>query len=323
MEKTYKINTNHLIALCHINEEFKNFQLNLSAEIAKDKDFIVYLVMYLMGKRLFGHNNVKMFYRLNKLTIDKIEKYTAFSSFFQSNFDSNGHPSLNLSTFYDYLQNNQKEISQILILLAKIKNLGLDQIHFDENYDFTQTSYSFDIDSSSFSYLSGIEIIPSADSSKTSYVSRNSNYMILIGQSLWREKNEIFLNSLVFDSQELPNSLEKSETYEKIMNLKTGKKQESTIISETVDLSVNVYDLQQLYEEISYRVNNYTSIAEKEELLKLLASISSLIAKMEEISSKNKSQVASTYLEFSPEYIEEEQKEYVRKREEASHYIWL
>lgn len=86
MEKiktTKKIDTNNMIALCHIVDEFPEFEKWLLSVISSkyNRDFIFQVWDISQGEFKLGARKAKRFYRENKLVIDIINQYSSLPMF--------------------------------------------------------------------------------------------------------------------------------------------------------------------------------------------------------------------------------------------------
>ena len=186
MEKnSHSLDTNNMIALCHIFEEFKEFENKLLQIISSkyNRDFVFQLWEISKGKFKIGARKAKKFYSENKDIIDIINKYSTLPTFVNLNYDYNGKPNGDLQFFYGYLLKHKEEISKILLLIEKIKELGFINFELEEDLDFTKeiySAYSSFRDNFRIIYAANLQAIPNyVDNIK--YRTLDSNYKMELG----------------------------------------------------------------------------------------------------------------------------------------------
>ena len=93
MEKNYRAETNNIIALCHILDDFEEFNKRLIPVISSkyNRNFVFKLWDISEGKFRFGARKAKKFYKENKSVIDTINKYTNITRFINANYDWQGN----------------------------------------------------------------------------------------------------------------------------------------------------------------------------------------------------------------------------------------
>lgn len=316
-KNNYSANINNLIVLCHIIDDWEEFEKKLIPVIA-NKDTLVKLCDISKGKI---DKKVKKFYVENKIIIDKINEYSNISSLIhdcycqQINIDS-------FYFFYQYILTHKDKINNILELLEKLKKLGLNELEYNENADFTKETYNVHTNFSTnfrFVYLDQLEAIPSYESNKIKYKSKNSCYKITLNvddekissTSFW---NKIYLNDLTFDPNRLPSELSKEETFDKILKLREQKHQQYSAIKDSVDLGIGIADLYLMFDSVNNKINSLSNIEKKEELIELLQTIKNAILEMKTISTEFDKNIATNNPDISEEYLEDEKKKYIIRR---------
>lgn len=134
---------------------------------------------------------------------------------------------------YEYILNNISKLDNIKELLGKLKQLGFEDIIFNTYMKLTTETFSIFVNPTMnrcITYLDNMEALPSMDIDKITYMSDNSDYRIdLMTSSRYDKKlvlrgSVIYLTSLVFDKDKLPDSLDVSVIYDKVISLTYGKK---------------------------------------------------------------------------------------------------
>lgn len=325
---SYEIGTSELMALCHILGEFEEFQKNikefLSSKYCDYNTFKHDLSDISHGRFKLGASKTKKFYSENKSVVDKINKYSHIILFLDYNFTTNGDTYDNLLFFYNYILNHSNEIDKILAVLNKLKKLGFENLDFNSNWDFTKEIHKIDtvfICDSDIVYLDNLVAVPDYNPGTLSYKTTNSQYKIYIGKVGFAHKN-IFLNSLTFNSDVLPSSLSIKEILYKVLELKEEKKKEYTSIEDSVKLGVSIDDLYDMYNTVSSTIDKLESVEKKAELAELLLTIKEAILKMQTISTEYNQKVADENPSISEEFLEEQKKAYIRRREDSKIHVW-
>lgn len=321
MEKTYKMDTNNLITLCHIVDDFKEFEKKLKPAITNkyNRNFIFQLWDVSQGKFKIGAIKAKKFYEQNKKVIDTINKYSNVPTFINLNYGYYGDE-LNdnsITVFYNYLLENKDKLDKILAVLNKIKELGFGDINFNPELDFSQLYYSIynRINNNwEFIYLDNLVARPhyNYNNNKVIYKTTDSSYKIKLKVFLGKIKEydkEITLNDLTFDYNRLPNSLSIEDTFDKISNLNS----ENTVVKNSVDLNVSIDDLMIMHNIINRKLNSLDDVDKKQELIKLLTDIKDTAVKMHEIVVEYDNDIISNNEDITEELLKEEKEQYKRR----------
>lgn len=322
MEKNYSTNINNIITLCHIIDDYEEFQKKLLSVLSPkyNRDFVYQLWNISEGKFCLGARKAKRFYQENKSIIDTINKYSNVAMFVNLSYDSYGKPYDSFKFFYNYLLNHKQEISKILVLLVKLKEFGLYDFKFNENLDFTKETYSaHPIFERNFEiiYVANAQVIPNY----TDYINYNtidSNYkmrMTKYGNEISRIGSSIILNSLLFDPNTLPAKLDREHTFEQILNLQNEQKEKTQIIRNSVDLDISVLDLEQQLDITTTKINGLEDVKNKEELVTILSSIKEDVEKLRMLSDQHNNRISKENSSLTPELLEKEKKLYIRRRE--------
>lgn len=320
MKENYRIKVNSAIALCHVLDEFEQFEENLKLFIPQaSHDFLIKLFNISKGQKYLGSGKTKKFYNENKEIIDKINEYSNITEFIGGIYTSDVCTG-SLDFLYGYLLVNRENIDKIISTLEKLKQTGIDNIEFNDDLHFGREQYNlnkFFYDNTHFVYLDNIKIIPNYDSSSVIYENNNSNYMLNLlreSRKIRSVNNTIILNDLTIDPNLLPNEISKGETFDMIIKKALEKEYECSVIRDSVDLSVGINELNYFINDFSEKISNLESVNEKEELLELLKNMKESIIEMEKISDKHEEFVLSKSFDISKELLEDEKKKYIKKR---------
>lgn len=129
---------------------------------------------------------------------------------------------------YEYILSNINELNNIKDLLVKLKKLGFDDIIFDVYMNITYDKYNISIDYTKnrcITYLDNIMVLPNSSEDVITYRSNKSDYKIELMTSSRYDNTVIlrgkiiYLTSLVFDKDRLPDNLDLNDIYSKIVTL--------------------------------------------------------------------------------------------------------
>lgn len=321
MERNYSAETKNIIALCHIIDDFEGFRERLMPMIssAYNRNFVFQLFEISHGEFIFGASIARKFYSENKSIIDTINKYSNINRFINDNYNCYGEPEGSLEFFYGYILNHKDEMDKILAVLEKLNELGFDSFEFNENLDFTTELYGVEPTfrrNRHITYVANPEVIPSYDSYIT-FGTTGSNYKMnldILGDKICGYKN-IKLNSLLFDSKSFPESINRKNTFDYILELKDAQKEQTDAIRNSVNLSVSVENLDMQLVASSIVISKLDGVENKGEMLAILESIREDIEKLKTLSLQHDSRVSEQQPLVTPEVLEKEKALYLRRRD--------
>lgn len=322
MENYYRAEISHIIALCHIIDEFEDFEERLSPKY--NQKFISQLWNISQGKNKIGARKVKRFYNDNKEVIDTINKYSNILTFINFIYDFYGILNGDLKFFYEYLLKNKEQKQQILAVLGKLKELGFNDFEFDENIDFTQKTYEVEPEFGRnfyIYYVANAQVIPNYKY-YVSYKTANSNYKMELSVDFGEFSDygrDIVLNSLLFDPNTLPEKIDRENIFEPLVRAKNEQKEKCDIIRNSVDLSIGVTDLEGKLKDTNDMVNNLDSIDSKEQLLAILENISTEVKKLRVLSEQYDLDISKQEPELTLDVLKSEKVKCLKRRE-ASKY---
>lgn len=314
-----KININILITLCEIIEDYKSFYNdyeNLIKTIT-NRDLARDAYKFMMGNFSIRASKYTNFINKHKDTIEIMKRnHSLFDLVFLS-YDKKGrrrdYPK-SIDYFYNYIEKHQKDKTTIKAFLLKLKQLGFNEIIFDEDIDFTKETYSFhDYRNISFSFLENMEACLTYPGSTIKYKSNDSSYCMHLSYDLKKEieyDKEIYLNTLIINPNRLPDELTFSSTVEVIKKLVDDKKDEYSDIKKSVDLSVATSDLLNEFKNLKQVISEFKN----DELSKEIDKMEGIIEYLQIYGSNFIKKVADSNLEITGDVIEEEIKLYLNKR---------
>jgi len=275
-----------MILLCYIIDEYKDFVEKIYNFLKTKNGDINYTLLYKLNrvsnkKKCFNGKTVYLFYEENKEVIDKINEYYSIDSFIRTHF---GVYKIidEIEMVYQYLVNNRDNIDDIIKLLNKIKSLGIKVVLFDEDFNFGDNKYSLiNGDNLVISYVDNLEIIPNYDDSVIKYKTTGSNYQIDLATR--RFSNKIYLNSLIFNIDRLPDTIAKDDVIHKIISLKKKQKEEINVVKKSVNLNISVDDLSLSVLECERVIDYLDDVTNKHELVEAIDNIKQEIVRIESI----------------------------------------
>lgn len=325
-----KIQTNHLIVLCEIGEGYKSFCDDLE-ELIKSKsnrDLVRKVYHVMQGKLSIGFNKYKEFMEKHKHTIEIMNNYSCLSNLTVLSYDVKGNRRENLAEdyFYQYIQEHKEDIETIKAVALKIKDLGFNEITFGEKLDFTKAEYELDTSyGSDFAFLENMKVNSTYLNSPIKYRTNDSCYCMILGSSGYGNNKEVSkygrnieLNSLIFDSNRLPNEITKESTIEVIYELAQKKKAEHEDIRDSVDLSISTSDLKDYFERLKVVTERIDKIKDNQELMNLLNQMQNTLAQLQLFGVNFENQIVDSHTDITDETMKREKKLYLDRRYWAS-----
>lgn len=289
MEKdgqTINIETDHVIALCHILDDFKEFDENVVKCYIRNYTRTNYgpislknLIKLVKKQDVLFDNKTKKFYKKNLKVIEEISKHTYISNFLIYNY--NYYQSrCDLHTMFNYIMRNRDNLDNILAVLNRLKELGFNSFEFDENRTFDENIYKYELGFSprTKEYLDGdIKVFPTYDDSKITFQSKGANYLMelncLLIKRISSSGNTITLNNLTFDVDNLPNYLTFNETIQKIIDLKKVNENVDKFIRNAVDLDYVLMQLDSSIKKLGNIIGNLDEVKDQEKGIEHISNI--------------------------------------------------
>lgn len=325
--KSYKkIETNSLIALCEIGDDYCKFCDELEALIeSKKNECLIYTVYRIMqGHFTIGHGKIKQFVKKYQNVIEIMKKHYCLANMTLLKYDYNGKPK-NDSTekyFYRYISEHKNDVDLIREVVLKIKSLGFGEIIFGENMDFTGIEYELGTFYGSFKFMENIEIIPAYSSDPIKYKTNDSCYRMTISRTgcgkymdVSSYGRKIELNSLIFNPDRLPNEITKESTIQVISQQANERKDGYQIIRYLVDMSVSIDDLMKNFICTQKVIENIDNVKNKDELKQILQNISKKIEELKFASLEYEKVAIDSSEKIDEKKIETEKQLYLKRRE--------
>lgn len=218
----------NLIALSKVLDNFEDFNEKVRnlVSIVCNREVIYKLGQVSNGVDCFNSDKIKDFYNENKSIIDVINEYSSIYSFICSNYDVNGNVMYNdsLNFFYRYMQENRDSIDSIVSVLERIKELGFSTLYFNQKLEDSEEVYSVNTsfnDNKRIAYLDNIEVI-SNDGECIGYRSLNPSFRLILvpdRDEISKVNKRVEVDSLLFDTSLLPESLSKDAIFNQLMNM--------------------------------------------------------------------------------------------------------
>lgn len=324
------IDTNHLIVLCEIGEEYKSFCQDLEKLIKsrRERNLVTKVYHAMKTKRSLKY---KSFIEKHKTAIELMTKYSCLSNLTVLSYDAKGKRRKNLPEdyFYQYLQEHKDDIERIKALVAKIKSLEIEEIAFSEKLDFTDITFEYRSSCiSKFALLENMRVNSTYLDDPIQYRTDGSYYCILfnISTSFYYRKTTLYdrnivLNSLVIDPDRLPNEITLESTIDIIKNLAKEKKPEQKDMIDSVNLSISISDLKEYFKYLKAVYENIYRLKDHQEFNEIMLQLESTIAKIEESGEDFEQEVIDSYKDITKDMMEKEKKLYLERRREEEEDI--
>lgn len=325
-EQCKNISINSLITLCEIGEEYKSFcdDLEILIKSKTNKDSVNEAYEAMQGKFSIRSKKYKSFIEKYKNTIEIMKKYYCLSNLTVLSYDTKGNRRENLTEdyFYQYIQKNKEDIETIKEVVLKLKKLGFDEIKYGENLDFTEVEYYLDTFSGrDFAFLENIEVNSTYLNNPIKYKTNGSCYCMCLGSNGYGAKKEvskygrkIYLNSLIFDPNSLPNEITTESTIGAIKKLVANKKTEYSDIRNSVDLSIATSDLKTQFEYLKQIVDKIDKIKNNEELASILYQMQSIMIQLQNFGENFEKEIIDSNTSITAQTMEQEKKLYLHRR---------
>lgn len=319
------IETNHLIALCEIGEDYKLFCDDLEKLIKSrtNRDLVEEAYRVMHGDFSIHAGKYKSFIEKHQHTIEVLNKYHCLSNFTVLGYDIKGKRIKNLPEdyFYQYIEKHKENIERIKSIALKLKELGFERIEFNEKIDFTKREFELDkLYDSDFDFLDNIEIIPTYLQNTIRYRTTGSSYCMHLDSHRYgnREISEngkrIELNSLLFDPSKLPNEITTESTIGVIARLSDEKKEQYNDIKDSVDISISTDDLETQFDILKNIIERIDKTKNNEELANLLTQMKAILAELQSFGKNFEHQVVERHPDITTEMMDNEKKLYLKRR---------
>ncbi len=305
------------ICIIYILEDFKIFIENLTLFLKK-VDYTSYSINDLekisQKKKVFGRKEEKKFYKENQLIIDTINQYFNISNFiFEVCFEGKKHETA-IGEYYKYIEKNHTNKNKILLLLNHLNNLGFKKIVLDLTNDFSKAEYQVFKDKEDninpIFYLQNLERIPNYNGNVLKYKSKGSNYKIqfkyfyLTNQFYFNSTIEV--NSLLFNTNVLPNSIDFEEIFHQIISLDKEEINENDFLRQSTDLSLKINKLSREITELKSFIEKLKDFKGIQELKESLVKMELELLKIKQMSLNNNNILISESTSITEEVLSRE-----------------
>lgn len=331
-----ELEIDHIIALCYIINDYPDFYKKIKKESSvKDKlRLLKDFERFQKGKSFMISKKIKDFYISNKKIIDIINEHTDFYYFIFCNYsykETNIIEREGFKNIREYIEKNKEQVDKIITLLEKLKELGFEYIMFDAKSNFPEQIYSISTKGFHhhvFSWVSNIKMLPGYDANIFYYMTNNSPYRIDLSTDFDTKFviKRIVLNSLIFNINELPNSLSKEDTFDKIVEQGNKLKMTNDAIRNSVSLENGILGLEEEYQKLceivqAIKKSDSTFANQREKVKKILLQIKTSIELLREESTLYDEQVISAYQEISLELLGSEKKRYLKMKTDMQQHL--
>ena len=222
-----KYNVNDLIYLCNHIDRYPNFRIDIEL-LLRGKSL----------KKVLADDRVlqsKHFDYKDKRVQELCQKYGDIAEMVLCSATNNDVrvKLRKLDYVYEYILNNISKLNNIKELLGKLKQLGFEDIIFNTHMKLTTETFNIYMEANKnrcITYLDNMEALPSMDIDMITYVSNETDYRIDLMTSsrydntLVLRGSIIYLTSLIFNKDKLPDSIEAKVIYDKVASLTCNEK---------------------------------------------------------------------------------------------------
>lgn len=282
-ENNNRMRIDMLLTLCEIIDDYDDYTNDINNLVEKYGSNVSYnLFRVINGDFVLFSDKYRKFISEHQHVIDTMKKYDTVW-YFTGVLDYNSEK---IDTYYDYLTNNRENIEFIKYNINKLRSLGLRSITLceDKNFDDQVYVHKFSNDEE-IVLLDNMRIASLCDSDGIFYTGIDSEYKIRITpecDSDDYDKAYIELNTLLFNSDKLPNDL----SYKNAEKILKEIDPSYSIIQNLIEISSMIQSLadqtKMLNETISDMIDETTSKKEMISLLKTISINVNLLAKESE-----------------------------------------
>lgn len=324
MEDAIEVRARDLLTLVVILAQFEKFNDDIIDLLKNSKDYSFNKIQKLKNNgNVIGSKKLKEFYSNNKDIINVVNGYSNIGYFIDCNYDVNkGEIKDDFRRLYNYLLDNNGKLKSIADLVLRIERLGFEKILFNDQIDFTSSTYytssSFNL-YDEFSYLDNMYVIPTYDGQTIEYKTRDSSYEIIIEKGINNEVygKKIIFNDLLMNAEQLPLELTKEETFDKIVKLRSDVQSQYDILRESINLSIGIDSLKSKYCWIYNLANICDVIDIKTKLLSVLNDLKEDILEMEYLSDSYENLITNNNKVLTKEKVRNEKMLELRRRKEV------
>ena len=316
------ISTIDLLALIDVIDNYEQFDRDLMYVLGTKNtiDTLSKIRMYSLGEKGIYPKKVKDFCAKHKDTLDKINAHVNVQSFIYHSYDFEKD-----SNIYQYLINHKDSIDTIREVVLRFKELGVDRIELNEEFDFSKSKYymyTWSHDNTSIHFVDGIEAIPGYQTDKIYYSTDGSDFEIKFdvgcGQ-ISKVYNSAKVRSLTFDKSKLPVCVSKQDVFEPIIAARDEKISDYDAIRRIVDMRIIEADLRSKLDRLDKVMANVDSL---DNAYGDLVEIRALLVNIQAELKKYEAEVIASSTYITAEVLDEEVKAYERRKRDSEIHIW-
>lgn len=316
------ISTIDLLALIDVIDNYEQFDRDLVYVLGTKNtiDTLSKIRMCSLGEKGIYPKKVKAFCEKHKDTLDKINAHVNVQSFIYHSYDFEKD-----SNIYKYLISHKDSIDTIREVVLKLKELGVDRIELNEEFDFSKSKYymyTYAGDNTSIHYVDDIEAIPGYQTDKVYYSTDGSDFEIKFdvgcGQ-ISKVFNSAKVRSLTFDKSKLPVCVSKQDIFEPIIEARDEKISDYNAIRTIIDMRQLESELRSKLDRLDKVMLNVDSL---DDARINLYEIRLLLVKIQAELEKYEKEVYGESTYITPEIIEAEEELYLRRKRDSEIHIW-
>lgn len=320
-----RISIPDLLALIEIINEYEQFEEDLLDLLGDTHN-----VDTLSKIRRLSHKErgiypkaVKEFCKKYKDVLGRINQYTNIQSFVYHLTDINTDTNI-----CKYLIKNVDSIETIKEVVLRLRKIGISEIEFNENLDFTKNTYHFWkwlADNSTIKFVDNITVIPEYPYGKITYVTTDSPFELTydcFGNTISTVYNKAKFNSLVFDPNRLPENTSKEEITNPILEAKDKVEPDYTAIKNIIDLRLIEKELLSKLNKLEKVLEDSKLLANKENLKVSLEEIRTQIINIQRTIKAYEDEIIARNGYVTEEVLDKEEKAYERRKRDSECHIW-
>ena len=296
-KKERSIKIDYLLTLLNMFDDYKSFSNDLLVLLKSQSGNVNYESFGALFKNVdsIDNDSIKTLIDNHKKSIEVVKKYISMTGFMYDVYEYK-KPEKNKYSTLEYCYNLVKienlDIDKTIKLAEHIEKLGFSIINYCDK-KFTDTVYTLKSEkldeNYSVYYVDNMRMLPRYLERSIEYVTDDSSYLIELRPKSYKYYNnridkEIYLNSLSFDIDSLPQSITKEDIFDVIVSL-AHKNKESIAITDSINMNKGINNINKAINGAYGLFDKIDSVSEKEELIKSLKELETVLDKMKSVSS--------------------------------------
>lgn len=275
----YEIKPKDLLMLINLGNNFEQFN-DLLSQIAKKspkKCNLLTLIKLTKGKKIFTTREKRKIYNQLLLILEEIKEYPSLGIFLFTHYNNQGKlkPKSPLMYYHKYIKEHKTDINKIKTLVSTLADEKYTAIILDTGKDFNQETVQINLEPNStnnkkLTLFEHMQILPSLDTNKICYQSKNSNYKIEIPINVSSDINnanpKIYLNSLLLNPNCLPKHINKKEAFDNILKQAKEKRKQTEVITTSIKIGKTLETISQNFSQVIKLANDLPEEYQGEEL---------------------------------------------------------